>query len=308
MARGTRITATCNSALQRVQGGASLLVYVLLCTSLIAGCAGEPLPRGGIVIIGPHITETVFALGQGHRVSAVDSFSDYPPEVQELPSIGGYIDPNLERLSLIGPDLLIVAGLYPKVMEFATPRKLPTLVVDMDGLSSIDDGIKTIGAALHCEPEAERLRQSLHAELEAVRAAVDNKARPKVLIITGRSTHDLHSLQTAGGASFLSEIVTCAGGDNVYGDTTEPYFEASKETVVARAPDVVLEFHAGENLNESERAAFVADWHAMPTLPAVSAGRVYLVMESHAMRPGPRIGEIARHIATLLHPEVEWPE
>lgn len=308
MAIGARIIATCNSALRRVPGDASLLAYAVFVASLIPGCAGESLPRGGIVIIGPHITETVFALGQGHRVSAVDSFSDYPPEVQALPRIGGYIDPNLERLSLIGPDLLIVAGLYPKVMEFATPRKLPTLVVDMDSLSSIDDGIKTIGAALHCESEAERLRQSLRAQLDGVRKAVEGKLRPKVLIITGRSAHDLHSLQTAGGASFLSEIVTCAGGDNVYGDTAEPYFEASKETVVARAPDVVLEFHAGEDLNEKERAAFIADWRAMPTVPAVSAGRVYLVMESHAMRPGPRIGEIARHIATLLHPEVEWPE
>lgn len=280
----------------------------MLLASLLVGCAGETLPRGGIVIIGPHITETLFALGQGSRVSAVDSFSDYPPEVQDLPKIGGYIDPNLERLSLIGPDLLIVAGLYPKVMEFATPRKLATLIVDMDSLSSIDEGIMTIGAALGCESEAERLRRSLQAQLEGIRTAVSGQPRPKVLIITGRSTHDLHSLQAAGGPSFLSEIVACAGGNNIYSDSSEPYFEASKETVVARTPDIVLEFHAGEKLDDTERAAFIADWRAMPTLPAVHNGRVYLVMESHAMRPGPRIAEVARRIASLLHPEVVLPE
>lgn len=193
-------------------------------------------------------------------------------------------------------------------MEFATPRKLPTLIVDMDSLSSIDEGIKTIGAALDCESEAQRLRRSLQAQLDGIRSVVSVHPRPRVLIITGRSTHDLHSLQAAGGPSFLSEIVACAGGDNIYGDTSEPYFEASKETVVARAPEIVLEFHAGEKLNEKERAAFIADWGAMPTLPAVHDERVYLVMESHAMRPGPRIGEVARRIALLLHPEVELPE
>lgn len=284
------------------------VLHAVCVLTVLHACSGETLPRGGIVSMGPNITETIFALGQGSRVSAVDSFTDYPPEATCLPRVGGYIDPNLERITLIQPDLIILAGQYPKVMEFAAPRNLPTLVVAMDSLATIDGGIAALGQALDCPEEARQLRTQIKDALDVVRGAVAGRTRPRVLIITGRSTHDLHALQTAGGTSFVSEIVACAGGDNLYGDVATPYFEASKESVVAKAPEVILEFHAGEALSESDRAAFVADWEAMPTLPAVREKRIYLLTESHALRPGPRIGEIARRIVRLLHPEAELPE
>jgi len=258
--------------------------------------------------MGPNITETVFALGQGHRLSGVDSFSDYPAEVARLPRVGGYIDPNLERLSIIRPELILLAGQYPKVMDFAGPRGLPTLVVAMDSLATIDAGIGRVGDALECVAAADGLRAAIRNGLDAVRGAVAGRPRPRVLVITGRSTHDLHALQTAGGSSFISEVVACAGGDNVFAEEAAPYFEASKETVVTRAPEVILEFHAGETLSARDRAAFVADWGAMPTLPAVRDGRVYLVTEAHALRPGPRIVDVAGRLAALLHPEAELPE
>ncbi len=276
--------------------------------AVLQACSRETLPRGGIVSMGPNITETIFALGQGNRVSAVDSFTDFPPEARVLPRVGGYIDPNLERITLIRPELIVLAGRFPKVMEFAEPRKMRTLVVAMDSLATIDAGIATLGVALECTPAADRLRAQIANTLDAVRAAAAGRPRPRVLIITGRSTHDLNDLATAGGASFVSEIVACAGGDNIYANVAAPYFEASKESVVAEAPEVILEFHAGEGLNASDKAAFVADWDAMPILPAVQDKRIYLLTESHALRPGPRIGEIARRMVKLLHPEAELPE
>ena len=268
------------------------------------GCGAShdaAVPRKGIITLAPHLTETVFALGQGSRVIAVGSFCDYPPEIASLPRVGGYLDPNFEKITALHPELLIVPGKHQVVTDYAVMKRLPVLNVNMDSMAGIDSGIETIGKALGCEQEATAVRQRIQSELAAVRTAVQGLPRPKVLIITTRPSHDLNNLYTANRASFVSELVECAGGENVYADAGSTYLEASKETVVVRAPEVVLEFHAGEKLAPDEQAKFVADWRQLPSLPAVQHERVCLVLESHAMRPGPRVGEIARIVAKLIH-------
>lgn len=245
----------------------------------------------------------MFALGQGSRVIAVGSYDDYPPEVAGLPKAGGYVDPDLEKITLLNPELLIVQGRHPKITEYARLKGVPLLSVNMDSLDGIDRGIGEIGRALGCEKEAEELRARIRGELDQVCASVAGWPRPKVLIITMRHDHTLNTLYTAHGGSFVSELVSVAGGDNIYADAPTTYPEASKETVVLKAPEVILEFHAGEKMDDRERQRFIEDWRQLPSLPAVQNGRVYVITEPHAVRPGPRIGEIARLLAGLLHPD-----
>ncbi len=284
---------------------------VVLC-GLFLSCGrpqapGKPaLERSGIITMAPHLTETVFALGQGGRVIAVGAFCDYPPEIAALPKVGGYIDADLERITMLSPELLLLAGKHQKVTEYAQLHDLPVVHIHMDSLETIDAGIAQIGEALGCVEAADAMRARIKAELAAVCDAVAGRPRPKVLVITGRTQHNLNSLFTAGGASFVSEIVEVAGGDNIYGHARDAYIEASKETVVLKAPEVILEFHSGEALSGHEQALYVKDWERLTSLPAVKNGRVHLILESHALRPGPRVGEVARMIAKTLHPEASF--
>jgi len=283
------------------------MLCLLVAAAVLAGCGpGGPLGkrRKGFVTMGPHITETVFALGQGERVIAVGSFDDYPPAVWRLPKVGGYIDPDFEKITALSPEKLIVAGKQPRLTEYAEVNNLPVLNINMDSLKTIDQGIAELGLALRCVKQATRLRNEITAGLQEVRDAVKDLPRPKVLIIVGRRTHDLDSLPTAGGASFVSELVEVAGGDNIYKDKNQAYFEASKETIVIAAPDTILEFHCGESLSENQRNEYYQDWHALDTLPAVQKHHIHLILEPHGLRPGPRVAEIARLIARLLHSEV----
>jgi iron complex transport system substrate-binding protein len=278
--------------------------------SLLWGCSqpAEVAPeRRGVITMAPHLTEAVFALGQGGRVIGVGSFDDYPPEIASLPKVGGYVDPNLEKIAMLSPELIIVPGKHRKVTDFAAAKGFEVLNVNMDSLAGIDAGIETIGKRLGCEKEADALRARIQNELAAVRNAVKGLPRPKVLIITMRQEHDLNNLYTANRTSFVSEIVDCAGGDNIYADAETNYPEASKETVVVKAPEVIIEFHAGEQLSPGEQAKYIADWRQLPSLPAVQKGRVCLITESYAVRPGPRVGEVARIVARKLHPEAAIP-
>jgi len=277
---------------------------------LLAGCGSEwggGRPRHGIITMGPHVTETVFALGQGHRVIAVGNFDDYPPEVRQLPKVGGYIDPDLEKIAMLAPERIIMGGRHLKMSQFAEMNNLPLLCVLMDSLESIDEGIAQIGLELHCVRAADRLRARIQRDIQELREAVAPFPRPKVLIITGRQAGDLNTLNTVGGGSFLSEIVEIAGGENIFQDAPQAYFEASKETVVLRAPEVILEFRCGEPMTESRMDAYFRDWQALPMLPAVRTGRIFFITESHGMRPGPRVAEVGWIIARLLHSDIQLP-
>lgn len=286
------------------------VVFAVLC---LAGCSPETPPKAapdlarGVISMAPNITEAVFAMGQQSRLIAVGKFDDYPPEANAFPRVGGAIDPDLEKITQLRPGLILTSGEVPKVRQYGLAHGVAVENVAMDNFQGIADGIGRIGALLQCEAAAAALRAAMDAQRRAVEEAVAGKPRPKVLLVTGRMSHDLNMLPTAGGPSFLTEMTALAGGENIHANEKQAYFEASKETVVKAAPEVILEFHCGENLDEADRAAFVRDWEVLSTLPAVRNGRIYIITEPHAMRPGPRVFEVARLLARLLHPDAEGP-
>jgi len=264
-----------------------------------------PALERGVISMAPNLTETVFALGQRKYLVAVGKFDDYPPEALELPRVGGAIDPDLERITQLHPGLILTSGEVPKVAQYGVTHHAAVVNVAMDNLNGIAEGIQRIGALLHCEANAAALLEGMAAQRRAIEAAVAGRPHPKVLLVTGRMSHDLNTLSTAGGPSFLSEIVSLAGGGNIYANSSQAYLEASKETLVKEAPAVIIEFHCGETLSETEKEAFVRDWDALSTVPAVRERRIHIITESHAMRPGPRVYEVARLLARCLHPGME---
>lgn len=282
-----------------------LIAFSVGCDS--SGVAGKNQHRG-IITFGPNITETVYALGQGDRIIGVTNFCDFPPEVQTKKRVGGYLDPDLETITALSPELIILPGKMEKLAQLAEQNHFKILNAHMDDMESIHNSVRAIGAALDCSDNAETLLRKIDADLAAVRDVVKDKPRLKVLLINTRQSHDLNNIFTVGKRSFMSELTTIAGGGNIFNDTEKPYFEASKESVVARAPDVIIEFHAGENISPEEQARYVADWNELSTVPAVKNKRVYLFLESYGLRPGPRVGLIAAQLAKMLHPDVPLPE
>lgn len=182
-------------------------------------------------------------------------------------------------------------------------------VVDgtMDSLATIESGIQRIGEAIGRPGEAEELWSRIDSELDAVRDAVADEPKVPTLLVMSREKGEMNQLFSAGSASFVSELLEIAGGQNVFAEIETPYFEASKERVVAKAPEAVLELHPGEDLGPEAKAEYIADWGEMPTLPAVQSGRVRILTGGYLLIPGPRVPQTARRIAEALHPEA-FPE
>jgi len=260
-------------------------------------------PPARIVTMAPSVVELLFALGAGDRVAGVGNWCRFPPEAQALPRVGGEFNPSFESILALKPDLVIAQGRAEKLAAFCRQKGIRLLHVNTDSLERLKAGIRTLGRAVGREAEAERLAARIALELAQVAARVAGRPRPRVFLCMGHSPGSLRSLATAHGASLLSELLDVAGGDNVFADITLPYPPVSKEDLLGRRPEVILDLHPGQTLSDEARRQLLADWREMDSLPAVRNGRVHVLTDDFLLIPGPRVGLVARRLAEVLHPE-----
>lgn len=262
----------------------------------------DALPRR-IVTMAPSVVELLFALGAGPRLAGVGDWCFSPPEAKRLPRVGGEYNPSLERLLALQPDLLIVQGKAERIEAFCRRNGIRILHLNTDTLATLRSGLHELGRSVGLEAEADRLAARIQMELAAVAARVAGRPRPTVFLCMGHSPGSLRGLSTAHGRSLLSELLDIAGGENVLGDVDLAYPPVSKEQLLEREPEVILDLHPGEELSEEARRQLLADWQAMASLPAVRKGRIYVLTDDSLLVPGPRVPLVARRLAEVLHPE-----
>gem|GEM_PF-688163 len=268
------------------------------------GCK-QTSEKSGIVVIGPNITEIIFAIGANTLLKGIGDFDDYPPETANIPKIGSYLSPNLEKITTLRPSIIITSGEIPQLREFAEHSEIQYYTVPMDTFPQIYEGIIKIGEITHHTRQAKVLLEEMKGNIQKIQNLTSGLEPLPTLLVVGRELRDLSSVQVAGGKSFLSEILKIAGGINVFEDAEQPYFEVSAEQIIAKAPEAIVEFRCGENLTQRQLDALFLDWKALETVPAVSKSRIFFILESYGMRPGPRIYKVAEKIATSLHPDVK---
>jgi len=269
----------------------------------VAGAHEGPLRFQRIICIAPSATELVFALGRTDQVVGVSDFCADPPEAVRKRKIGGYINPNFETILDLSPDLVIIQGKHEAMTRFCRQWGIELFRVEMKDFATISDDIRALGRLLQCAPRAEKLAAYLDLELAEVRAAVAGLPRRKVFLCLNRTPDSLAGLFTTGGGTYLDELIRVAGGVNVFDDLSKNYTEISKEGLLLRAPEIIIETRWDEEPTPERRAQLIDDWQSMPDLPAVAGGRVYVLTDSSLQVPGPRMGRAARLFAQVIHPE-----
>ncbi len=252
-----------------------------------------------VICAAPSAVEIVFALDCGDRVVGISDFVSYPPEALEKPLIGGYFNPNYERILSMRPDLLILQGESEKLTVFCRDNQIDMLRIDMTNIKTILNDISRVGHALGVNDKAMTLIQSMKGRLERVKqdASLQN-TKPSVFVSLGRKFGALSNITTCGGDTFMSELVTLAGGENLFGDLGDEYPQVSLEAITKRAPEIILDFQL-ENSNNASTAA--NDWQSANLLPAAANQRVYAVTESYFLIPGPRTPLAAEQLLEIIH-------
>ena len=248
-----------------------------------------------IVSLAPSVTETVFALGFGDRLVGVTTYCDYPPAAKNLPKIGGYINPSLEAIVAQRPDLII--GIndsdHPVKARELERLGLKVSLISVSSVSEILDSIKLVARWTGNPAAGERLVQKIVHQFDEVKKRVALAPRRRTLLAVA-----IRPLVAVGGRNFIDELITMAGGDNIAGNSAQPWLNLPDEYVVAKAPQVIIEAGMG-----SDRGRAARNWGDLKSIPAVKARRVFSYPSDKILRPGPRIGEGLEEIARLVHPE-----
>jgi iron complex transport system substrate-binding protein len=162
--------------------------------------------------------------------------------------------------------------------------------------------MRELGARLGLRESAERAAARLEAGLQAVRARVAGRPRPRVMLVFGREKGALRSIYASGGRGFLHDLVEIAGGEDVFTDIDRESVQATVELIIGRAPDVIVEIHGGEVLSDEAAAREAQVWSALASVPAVQRGRVHVLSGQELVVPGPRIVRAAERLARAIHP------
>jgi cobalamin transport system substrate-binding protein len=264
---------------------------------------GKPRPKLApqrIVSLAPNLTEIIFALGAGDRIVGVTRYDDYPEEVKKLPKVGGFLDPSLEAILALKPNLVVCvknSGAKDR-LEALARMQVPILVLPAYRMKDIYTSIRILGEVLQKSEAALKLIGDMQARVEKVEQKVKGLPRPAVLLVYGH-----RPLVAAGSDSFGDAMLALAGGENVLKKTKIRYPMVPMEQVIHLKPQVIIDASASGTGAEMTSAELEKKWKTWKIVPAIKNGRLHFFNSALWFRPGPRIVDGLEKLAEILHPK-----
>jgi len=245
------------------------------------------------------VTEMLYALGVGARVVGVSTYCDHPPAAAAVDRVGTFLQPNVERILAKRPDLVIAVPSPGNRASVERLRELGirVLIVNPERIDEILAAIRTVAEAVGAPAAGAALVARIEAELAAVEARLAGAARPRTLLLVGRTP-----FVAAGAGTFQDELIARAHGTNLARASGPGWPHLSLERIVAQAPEVIIDASMGSEA-APDRAAALGFWSDFPTIPAVRDGRIYGHGAYELLRPGPRVAATLATVARFIHPE-----
>lgn len=283
--------------------GATLVAAIVFWAAHPASSQQRPASASRIVSLVPALTEMLFAIGAGPQVVAVSSYDQFPPEVKSLPRVGALLDPDMERILALRPDLVVSYGSQMDVQAQLARAKIRVFSYRHAGLAGVFTALKDLGAAVGRSAEGERLARQIRTGLDGIQARVRGRPRPRTLLVFERDPASLRGVYVSGGVGFLHEMLGIAGGVNVFADVARESVQPSVETILTRAPEVILEVRATGLLASADNDQAKRVWGTLASVPAVRRGRIRILVGEHLVVPGPRVVQGTEEFARALHPD-----
>lgn len=268
---------------------------MLILFLLLSGSAGLPqadnLPPSRVISLVPAVTEIIYALGAQDKLVGVATPCDYPPGIN-VPIVGNFAVPNMERIVALSPDIVFVTGGAQKYLwDKLKALNINIFISDPKNLEETYKSIIDIGKLLAKEEKADSVVQEMKAEFLSFRAEIQHMQKRTVFI----EVSDV-PLITCGSKSFIDELITLAGGVNIAGSIKQEYPVVSSEFVVKKNPDIIIVLHPGSSPKDR------LGWQ---DIKAVKDGQIYEDIDPDILeRPGPRIIQGIKALEQSIYPEL----
>jgi iron complex transport system substrate-binding protein len=246
-----------------------------------------------LVCLAPSIVDDVYSLGAGHDVIAVSEYTTYPADAAKKPTIGAPLNPSLEKIIALHPDLVLGTGDMNHLPSIDQLERygIPVFVVNPHGIAGIYKSIASLGHALNRDSDAAHLLRDLQSREQSVRARVLDKPAVRLFMPVWYDP-----IVTVGRHAFITELIEVAGGNSLTSDIAQEWPQVSLEAIVARHPDALL-LIKGSKVSLAELSGRPG-WQG---LSAVREGRVFFV-DKRIELPSPAAIYAMEELAKQLHP------
>ncbi len=248
-----------------------------------------------IISLSPNFTEIIYDIGAQNQLVGVTNFCKYPPEAQQKEKVGGWVNPNIEKIISLRPDLLLVPKFIGNGGDRLEKLHLPILVLNWATVADVMRLYDTIGEKLGRPREAQKAKAWLQGKLNRLRGLKPHQVPLSVLFIVDHTPGTLQQLYGVGSRNFIDELIQWTGGRNVLEDSPVEYPLVSKEQIVHRDPDVIITVLPPQT-KPGEEKADLDSWKQLSSLKAVKRGHIYAFQGDDLMVPGPTMF----HLANLL--------
>ncbi|MBI2685247.1 MAG: ABC transporter substrate-binding protein [Acidobacteria bacterium] len=276
----------------------------LILTTLFISLTALAAQPQRIVSTAPSFTETLFAVGAGDRVVAVSTYCHYPAAVDRLPRVGSYLQPNIEVIARLKPDLVLVHAEQKQAVAQLQNLGIRVLALRNTSLEDTLRSMREIGDAVGLSERGTALEKGTRDNLATISKRAEGRPPKTLLFIVGRTPGRLDGMIAVGKGSFLNELIRMAGGQNVLFDSPVTYPRISLEAVLRLAPDVIVDMGdmaVTTGVTEDHKRSVVKLWETQRGIPAVGKRKVFAVAADIFVVPGPRVIEAAEAFAAMIN-------
>jgi len=261
----------------------------------------DALPQR-IVSLAPSVSETLFAIGAGPLMVGRTDYCNYPPEVETLPSIGGFAASSIsiETILDLEPDIVIGGSTYQsEVIDALDTAGITAFVVQPASLDEIKKTILLLGTITDHANDAQIIIDDMQTRIDAVTIKVTEIPQEEKPRVFYEVWHE--PLMTTTHKTFIGEIIELAGGVNIFNDLNEQYPSISAEQIIASDPQVIV---GPSNHADQLTAEIISQREGWQDISAVKNESVYILDGDIVSRPAPRIIEALEEMAAILYPEM----
>lgn len=248
---------------------------IFSCTSFVWASTEATVPAQRIIALAPHSVELLYSIGAGDRIIATTDHADYPEAAKKIPRVGGFNGVKIEKILEMNPDLVVVwkSGNASADLKQMMNLGLPIYQSDPKKLDQVADELIELGKLTGLTKQAKKAADEFKTRLQTLKNTHQHK--PKVRFFYQLWPKPLRGI---GSGSWINEVMTICGGENILGEGFSDYPEINLETVLMEKPDVILwPDHHGSETDK-------VDWLKWPEIPAVKHGQVYELVGDHMHR------------------------
>jgi len=257
-----------------------------------------PTQVGRIVSLAPSLTETVYALGLQDKLVGDTEYCDYPPDAAKKHKVGGAINPNMEEIAALRPDVVLVVKSLNRLETVRALEQLgiPVYSTDPHSVIGVIESMKRLSEVLGAGETGAKLERTLRERLAAIQAKLRDSTPKRVFFVVWTEP-----LQSIGKKTFIADLLTYSGATSVV-ESQQDWPKFSLEEAVRLQPEylVFASSHSDNVKNDVETLAVKPGWSAMEAIKQ----RKIAVVSDAINRPGPRIVDAVEELARQIHPEV----